>query len=286
MTTAERTLRTSKIWLNMRRKDIPRNIVVMILLLLTFYPFVLLLIISVKSYTQFEHHPWTITTPFFWENFTTAWSVIKIYVLNSLIVSSVSCAGVVLISAVSAYTFARYSFPGRELLFYLIISLMMIPGILILVPRFILIKTLGLLDTRWSLILPYIAGGQVFGIFLLRTFFGSIPEELFEAARIDGASEWQVFFKIAVPLSKSILGTLAIMNVLSTWNDLIWPMAVLSSDRVYTITIGLVYFRNEFFTNWGPLFAGYVIASVPLLVLFTFASKLFVKGLSSGALKI
>ena len=131
-----------------------------------------------------------------------------------------------------------------------------------------------------------IAGGQVFAIFILRQFFQALPGKMFEAARIDGASEFQVFRHIGIPLSQSILGVVAIMHVLSTWNDIIWPLMTLSSDKLMTLTIGLYAFRTAYYTIWGPLMAGYVIASIPLIILFAFTSRLFVEGLSSGAIKM
>ncbi|HEX5417172.1 MAG TPA: carbohydrate ABC transporter permease, partial [Chloroflexota bacterium] len=181
---------------------------------------------------------------------------------------------------------ARFSFPGREIMFYLVLALLMIPGILTLVPSFLLVKSLGLIDSFWGLILPYIAGGQVFAIFILRQFFSALPEELFESARIDGASEVRAFWSIAVPLSQSIIGVVAIMHILSTWNDFIWPLVVMSTESKFTLTLGLLNFRGVYWDNWGPLFAGYVIASIPLLILFGFTSRLFVEGLASGALKL
>ncbi len=140
--------------------------------------------------------------------------------------------------------------------------------------------------THLVLILPYIAGGQVFAIFIMRSFFQSMPEEMFEAARMDGANELQTFLRIGLPLSQSILGVVAVMHILSTWNDLIWPIVTLSSQNLMTLTIGLYAFRTAWYSIWGPLMAGYVLASIPLVILFAFTSKLFVEGLSSGAIKM
>jgi multiple sugar transport system permease protein/raffinose/stachyose/melibiose transport system permease protein len=134
--------------------------------------------------------------------------------------------------------------------------------------------------------LPYIAGGQVGAIFILRTFYANMPEELFEAARIDGAQETTVFFRIAMPLSQSILGVVAVFNVLGTWNQFIWPLVVLQSNNLYPLALGLYAFRNQYYTVWGDLMAGYVIGAVPLIILFAFTSRLFVEGLQAGALKL
>jgi len=255
------------------------------LLFLMFVPIFMMVIISFKTLSQFDIQPYLPTVPLHPENYARAFAVVSKYIWNSMIVSGVSVVITVLLAAITAWAFARYPFPGREVLFYLILALLMVPGELTLIPSFLLVKTLGLLNTRWVLILPYIAGGQVFAIFVLRSFFEGLPEELFEAARIDGASEFQTFARIAMPLSGSILGVVAIMHINSTWNDLIWPMITVTTRDLMTLTIGLYAFRNEMYTRWGTLMAGYVIASIPMIVLFAFTSKLFVEGLASGAFK-
>jgi multiple sugar transport system permease protein/raffinose/stachyose/melibiose transport system permease protein len=270
------------------KHDFPIHIFLIILGILTFYPFVFTIITSFKDNFQFIHNFWGITWPLHLSNYTDAWSRISRYILNSAIVTTSSAFGVLAIASISAFVFARFNFPGREFLFLCILSLLMIPGILTLVPAFLLVKRLGLLNTYWVLILPYISGGQVFAIFILRSFIASLPEELFEAARVDGATTFQSFFSIAVPLSKPILVTVAIMNVLSTWNDYVWPLVTIPDGRMWTITVGIVSFSSQYggLEMWGPMFAGYVIASIPLIVLFFFTMRYFIAGLTSGALKV
>lgn len=253
---------------------------------LMFLPFIITLIISFKTLPQFNHAAFTLTFPLHPENYGEAWKVVAKYIVNSIVVSGVSVIFMVALAALASWSFARYPFPGREIFFYLVIALLMIPGELTLIPAFLLVKTLGLLNTRLVLILPYIAGGQVFAIFILRSFFQSMPEEMFEAARIDGANEMQTFLRIGLPLSQSILGVVAVMHILSTWNDLIWPIVTLSNQSLMTLTIGLYAFRTAWYSIWGPLMAGYVLASIPLIILFAFTSRLFVEGLSSGAIKM
>lgn len=268
--------------------DLPIHIILIILIILTFYPFIFTVITSFKSSPQFTHNFWGITYPLHLSNYKDAWSRIRRYVLNSIIVTIASVAGVLTIASISAFIFARFKFPGREFLFLCILSLLMIPGILTLVPAFLLVKSLGLLNTRWALILPYISGGQIFAMFILRSFLASLPEELFEATRVDGASTIQSFIYLAIPLSKPILVTIAIMNILGTWNDYVWPLVTLPDGKLWTITVGIVSFSNQYLglEMWGPMFAGYVIASIPLIVLFFFTMRYFIAGLASGALKI
>jgi len=269
-----------------RTGDWWHHILLVLLLVLMFLPLLMMLNISFKTLAQFSINPWGVTTPFHPENYARAFPIIWGYIWNSFIVSGLSVMGVIALSTISAWAFARYPFPGREFLFYMILALLMIPGELTLIPRFLLVKNLGLLNTRWVLILPYISGGQVFAIFILRSFFEAMPEELFEAARIDGASELKTFLRVAVPMANSIIGVVAIMNITGTWNDLIWPMVTVNVKRLMTLTIGLYAFRNEMYTRWGSLMAGYTIASIPMIILFAFTSRLFVEGLASGAIKV
>jgi multiple sugar transport system permease protein/raffinose/stachyose/melibiose transport system permease protein len=197
-----------------------------------------------------------------------------------------SAVGTVVFASLSAYVFARYRFPGRELLFYAVISLLMIPNVFQLIPRFMLVKDLKLLNTYWALILPYIAGGQIFAIFVLRSFFASLPQELFDAAKIDGASDLKTFLYIAVPLSRSIIATLAILRLQQAWNDFIWPLVSTTDSNLRTAIVQLSFLQGEYGTQIGPMFAGYILGSVPLLIIFAFGMKQFIAGMTSGAIKV
>ena len=265
-----------------------KNLALFVLAFLTLYPIAMMIVVSGKDTSEWNQSQFGLTLPFHWDNYTSVWDLIRPYILNSVIVSATSCAGVLLLSCIGGFVFARYNFPGKTFLWYAILGLLMIPFILTLIPTFFLVHNLHLYNTLWACILPYISGGQVFGMFLLRSFFASQPEEMFEAARIDGASDFAMLTRLAIPLSVGIMGTLAILNILSTWNDLIWPSIVLEDDSVKTLTIGLWSFMNSQYAaaNWGPLLAGYTLASIPLVILFAFTSRLFIKGLSSGALKM
>ncbi len=287
VTTVEQ--RTASVTRYRTRNDLYRHAFLIFVCVLIIFPYVLTIIMSLKDFNQFNHNEFLPTLPFHFDNYfsrTGAFNTIWRYILNTIFVAAVSAAGAVAIAALTAHVFARYSFPGRETLYFLVIALLMIPGILTLVPQFLLIKSFGLFNTPWALIIPYISGGQVLAIFILRQFFAALPEELFEAARMDGASEFRAFVSISLPMSQSILGVVTIMHLLHSWNDLIWPLVTLTTPEKFTLTLGLYAYRNDNWTNWGPLFAGYVIASIPLLIVFAFTSRLFVEGLSSGALKL
>jgi ABC-type glycerol-3-phosphate transport system permease component len=192
---------------------------------------------------------------------------------------------VLLVSSLSAYVFARMHFRFKTPIYYAILSLMMVPGVLTLVPSVILVRQLGLFNTYGALILPAIAGSQVFAIFILRGFFAGLPEDYFAAARVDGATELQCYWYIALPLSKPIMATIAIMVGVGVWNDYVWPLLVASDESLRTVSVGLQFFRTSYRVDIGELMAGNVLASIPLIILFAFASGTFVKGLSTGGIK-
>jgi multiple sugar transport system permease protein/raffinose/stachyose/melibiose transport system permease protein len=269
-----------------RHSSVMGNLFLITVAVLTFLPFYFMLITSVKTTSQMRHYFLSPTWPLHLTNYVIAFRQIVRYLLNTMIVASITVPGVVLFSSLSAFAFARYSFPGRTVLFYAVISMLMVPGILTLVPAFIWIKQLGLLNTYWALVLPYIASGQVFAIYLLRSFFATLPEELFDSAYIDGASRLEVYRHIALPLVKPMISTVAILSILSTWNDYIWPLVTLQNDKMRTLTIGLRYFQGQFHTNYGPLFAGYILGSLPLLVAFLIGMRSFIAGLTAGAIKM
>ncbi|RIK34212.1 MAG: carbohydrate ABC transporter permease [Chloroflexi bacterium] len=269
------------------RHDLPLHSILVILGVLTFYPLVFTLFTSFKDNSQFFSTFWGPAFPLRWGNYADAWQQLYPVLVNTVFVGVVSAFGIVFLASLAAYVFARHNFPGRDAFFYAILALLMIPGVLTLIPLFLLVKDLGMLNTYQVLILPYIAGGQAFAIFVLRSFIASQPEEIFESARIDGANEFTIYQRIAVPMAKPILGTLAILALLNTWNDYIWPSVTLRNPDLWTISLKLVSFSSQWASlqQYGPMFAGYVIASIPLLILFMFTMRLFIEGLASGAIK-
>lgn len=270
------------------KKDLPSHGVLIIFVALSLFPLYYMLVTSFKSNGQFYANFMGVSFPFHWGNYVTAWQAIAPYIVNSLIISGVSVIIIILTAAMTGYAFARLRFRGKTLLYMAIVALLMIPSTLTLIPLFLEIKNFGLLNTYWGLILAYAAGGQAFTIFVFRQSFAGLSEELFEAARLDGCSEMRAYLSIAVPLTKSILGTLAIWNLLGIWNDYMLPLVTLSSPDKFTITVGIVQFQNQFTTEtlYGPMFAGYILASLPLLILFLLTMRMFMEGLTSGGLKM
>jgi len=267
------------------------NIVIALLLALSLYPILILLFGFTKDTLTFQYNQFGPSLPLWFSNLEPAWLKINRALFNTLFVASISTAGGVFLSSLGGFVFARLRFYGKEFLFYFIIALMMVPGILGLIPWYLLIRDLGLLNSLWGLILPGIFGAPIFGIFLLRGFFAAIPEELFEAGRMDGCNNLQLYYRIAVPVSLSILATLAVMQVMGVWNDLVGPSVILTDRENYIITLALRDFSIQMSgqgaqTDYPLLFSAYVLSSVPLIILFLFASKYYVEGLTSSGIKL
>lgn len=216
-----------------------------------------------------------------------AWRVaIRRYMINSLFVVALTAFGVVFISSGTAYILARYRFFGHKAIFMFIISTMMFPGVLTLVPSFILIKNLGLINTYWAMILPYIAGGQVLAVFIFKSFFEGLPEDLFESARLDGAGHIRLYWDIVLPLSKPVFAVILIMNALGTWNNFLWPYIVNPDGKHHIVASGLyVLSASAFQYNYATTCSAYLLASIPPLILFVYATKPFIQGITSGAFK-
>ncbi|MBN1139190.1 MAG: carbohydrate ABC transporter permease [Anaerolineae bacterium] len=265
---------------------VARYVVLSVLALLELVPLAILLIVSLKTQGQIAINPLLPVPPFHFENYSVAWRQVQRYMLNSATITLSTLLGNMLLSVIAAYVFARHSFPGKNVLYGLIIGLMMIPGVSILIPRFILVRDLRLLNSLSGVIIPGIFAASGFNIFVLRTFFESLPEELYESARLDGAGHFVLLSKITVPLSWPILSSLSILQILWTWNDYIWPLMVLQSDSLRTIAIGLVYFADSRNPQLGVQMAGSVIAAIPLFILFFLAMRTFIEGLTTGALKL
>ena len=215
-----------------------------------------------------------------------AWRVMRRYVVNSFIVSGLSALGVAVLGSGTAYILARHRFLGHRFVFTFILATMVFPGVLTLVPSFLLVKQLGLLNTYWAMILPYVATGQVFAIFVFRSFFAGLSEELFESARLDGAGHWGLYWNIVLPLSRPVFSVVLIMNILGTWNNFLWPYIVNTDDRHHVLASGLYTMAvSSVASDFGTMFAAYTLSSIPLLILFVYATKPFIRGMTSGAFK-
>ncbi|MFE3587618.1 carbohydrate ABC transporter permease [Streptomyces niveus] len=202
---------------------------------------------------------------------------------NSLIVSVVAVASNLLFGALGGYAFARMRFAGSRLLMGLMLATMAIPFQLTMVPTFLVMKRLGLIDTLGALIVPSLV--TPFAVFLLRQFFLSLPRELEEAAWMDGCSRLRVLFLIVLPMSRPALSTVAVLTFLTTWNDLTWPLIAINHDTQYTLQLGLTTFQGQHHTKWAAVMAGNVITVLPVLIAFLVAQKSFIQSITSSGLK-
>jgi len=255
------------------------------LLLLSVLPVLLMVYLSVKSNLEVITSFWQPPSRVLWSNYEAAFTTIRGSVLSSLFVAGVSCTGIVLLSSLSGFVFARHRFPGKELLFTLLLALVMVPNVLLLVPLFVEVKRFGLLDSYWALVLPYMAHGQVIGILLCRGFFATIPEELFESARLDGASELAAYRYIIIPMSLPILTVIGIINFHAIYNDFVWPLMVLQDQRLKTFAVAIFDLSTVYRFEYGQTFAAYVIGSIPLMALLLLGMKYFIRGIAEGGLK-
>lgn len=277
-------------WAKKRKGQAVLHASILLLIGLSLYPITVLFFGFTKDTLTWEYNKWLPALPLWFANVEFAWSQIGTAFWNTIFVAAISTAGGVFLSSLGGFVFARMNFYAKETLFYFVIALMMVPGILGLIPWYLLIKELGLLNSLWGLILPTIFSAPIFGIFLLRGFFAAIPEELFEAGRLDGCGSFRLYWKIAVPVSLSILATLAVLQIINVLNDLIGPSVILTDPDKYVITLALrnfsVSLSSGAATNYPALFAAYVISSIPLIALFFFASKYYVEGLTSSGMKL
>jgi multiple sugar transport system permease protein len=251
-------------------------------------PFVWLVSSSLKLQHQvFQYPPVWIPDPINWDNYTEAltYKPFDIYLRNSLMIIALNEIAVLGSASLCAYGFARISFWGRDKLFALVIGTMMMPYVVLVVPQFIIFSRLGWIDTFLPLTVPQFFGGGAFNIFLLRQFFRTIPEEICDAARIDGASELGVFARIMLPLSKPALVTVAIFTFLGTWNDFFGPLIYLNTPEKYTVAVGLASFRGVLNTRWELQMAASTAMILPVIALFFFAQRYFIKGIVMTGLK-
>ena len=262
------------------------EIIMILLLIASFIPIFLMLVMSFKSNYEVYYDFFSLPSHIEWDNYINAFGQLYQSMANTLGVIAVAVALTLVLSALGGYVFATMEFPGKSLLYYLLLVLMMIPGVLSLATNYNLIIEYGLFDSRWALILPWISGGQVLGIILCRNSIESLPKDLFEAAKIEGCGEVKALLNIAVPLARPILATVAVMKLVDYYNDFIWPMMVVESNSKQVITVAVRVFTSASGSiNIGAMFAGYVIATLPLLILFLFTSRLYMEGMTAGAVK-
>ncbi|GLY06594.1 MULTISPECIES: carbohydrate ABC transporter permease [Actinoplanes] len=254
---------------------------------LTVLPFLWMLLGSVKPDSEIRADPaaWLPHTPTL-DNYRQWFGALRIgtYFGNSVLVALVTVLGNLLFCSMVGYALAKLRFPGRRLLFGLVMVTLMVPGVVTFVPLFVVVARLGLVDTYAGLILPFLTSPT--GVFLMRQYLRSIPDELLEAARIDGAGEFRIFARVVLPLCGPPLATLGILQFLASWNNFLWPLVVAQSQDRYTLPVALsLYSTGEQATDYGLLLAGSVMVITPIVALFIALQRWFVQGVATAGLK-
>lgn len=221
------------------------------------------------------------------DNYRNAWSSNNFdrYFLNSLFVAGVTTVCSVFLSSMMAYAFARFRFPGRRLLFGLLLVGLMVPTMMLIIPQFLLARTLGLLDSISGLIFFYVGGTLALNTFLLRGFFETIPTELEEAMVVDGANAFTRYWRLILPLSRPALATVAVFSFLASWDEFVWALTIINDPSKRTLPIAISLFQGEHQTSWGLVFAASAIAVAPVIAIFLAAQRQFISGLASGGVK-
>lgn len=267
-------------------KKIIRTISMLVILLVIAFPFLWLIISSFKHEKDIISFPPRIfADSYTLDNYIKVWTTIPLldYIKNTVIFAGGTVITSVFFDSLAGYAFARMRFKGKSVLFYFVLLTMMIPFQVFMIPLFIEVNLLGMLDTYAGLIIPRMI--TAFGIFMMRSFFITLPDSLEEAARIDGLSEFNIFLKIMLPLSKPTLLSLGIFTLMNSWNDLLYPLILTSSSKMRTLPAGLALFTGQNISFYGPVMAGTVISMLPLLVVYIFAQKYFVQGTAMSGMK-
>jgi len=233
----------------------------------------------------YQFPPRLLPEKFLWSNYREALTLLPFnrFFLNSLIMSLGIVAGQLIICSMAAFAFARLKFPGKNRLFSIYLATMMIPVIVLIIPQFLLIDSFGWLNSYWALIVPFL--NSVWGIFLLRQFFLTLPKDLEDAARIDGASNWKIYWKIILPLSKPALATLGIFSFVGTWKEFLWPLIATTQMEMRPVEVGIALFHTLHLTKWPYQMAAAVVVMLPLVLVFFFTQRYFIKGIALTGMK-
>lgn len=255
-------------------------------IVVTIFPFVWMVLTSFKTQAEAVAVPPTILpSQFKIENYSELFKIVpfaKMY-LNTIMSAVITVAGQLLFCSMAAYAFARLNFPGRDAIFMILLAVLMVPGSFFILPQYLLIQNMGLLNTFTALFLPNLF--SAFGTFLLRQFFMALPKELEEAALLDGCNRFMIYYKIMLPLVKSGLVALGILTLRFAWNDLMWPMIVNTQPEKMTLSAGLAFMNGQYTTNYPVMMAGAVMAVLPLLIVFAIFQKQFIEGVAMSGIK-
>ncbi|WP_248926098.1 carbohydrate ABC transporter permease [Paenibacillus hamazuiensis] len=261
-----------------------------VLLLFSFifvYPIFLMIASSFKSKLEIMTHPLGLPTGFSLENYVSVWEKVHFsdYFVNSVYVSAVSVVLILFVSSMAAFYIARYSFRWNGLVLMFFMLGLMLPMKLAISPLYMMMLKLKLLDTLMSLVIVYVAGHISFAVFVFYGFFRTLPKDLDQSARIDGCSDFQVYYKIVLPLMRPALATVSIVDLIAIWNDFFYPLIFIKSTELGTIPLGMLTLFGEYDTDWNLLFCGLTLSSLPMILAFLAASRQFIEGMTTGAVK-
>jgi raffinose/stachyose/melibiose transport system permease protein len=255
--------------------------------ILIFYPLFNMVVSSLKTTREIFQNPFGFPEELKIENYKTVWvdRGFGLYFKNSFFVTLIAMAFVILLGSMASYGVSRYKYRLRTWVYMLFLSGIMLPLKVAIIPLFLIIKNLGLMDKHISIIMIFIAMGLPSTVFILSGFMKTIPIDLEYAARIDGCNDWGIYRRIVMPITQSAIALVTIYNAVPIWNDFFFPLVFIQSNRLKTLPVGLSTFFGQFSTNWSLLFTGLSIAILPMLLLYFFMSKYFIRGMTAGAIK-
>ncbi|MCZ0937373.1 MAG: carbohydrate ABC transporter permease [Caldilineaceae bacterium] len=268
-------------------RETGKYILLLFFAVISLMPFVWIVGIALKTKKEFYDAPFSLPAVPQWQNLATAWDIGHFgeFFLNSVIITLPTVVGVLICCSLAGYALAKIDFLGRNILFYFFLAGIIIPFQAIMIPLYYQLRDLGLLTTYMAGILPMIALGIPFGIFLMRAFFMSLPVELIDAAKIDGCGDFGVFWHIMVPLAKPALSTLGIVQFIASWNAFLLPLLYLQKQSLRPLTLGLLYFQTRYESDYTLIAAGITIIILPMILVYVLFQRQFIEGLTSGALK-
>ena len=274
---------------NNNKKLVVVSRVVTILFSLTIiYPIIFIVLVSFKNNQEFYSNIWGLPEVFRWSNYEYAWKEGNIgkYASNSMIVTLTAVIGSVVFSAPSGYALSKLGIPKSKTIMSVLLALNFIPNVAVFIPLYTQLIKMHLNKTLYMLIFPNLVWQIPFSIYIFKNFFDSIPSALIEAARIDGSSEFTIFFRVIMPNVRPAFATVMVFNFINIWGEYIWAsVAASSTTSIQTIPVGLLYFRGEYGIQWGPFAAAIVVIVIPLLIVFIYLQKYFIQGLTAGAVK-